>query len=90
MSIPTFYPLALSFISLVFTSVSALCFAPALLRSIEEIEKMSATIFDGNPDLEIGLKKDKRNSLIGFIFLALGFVFQTLSILIQLVNGCGC
>jgi hypothetical protein len=85
MSILTFYPLALSFISLVFTSASALCFAPPLFRSNEEIENMSATCFDGNPHLEKALKKDRRNSQIGFFFLSLGFAFQTLSILIQLI-----
>jgi hypothetical protein len=87
MSALTFYSMALAFISLVFTSASAVCFAPPLFRSNEEIENMSATICDGNPHLEKALKKDRRNSQIGFFFLSLGFAFQTLSIFIQLVYG---
>jgi len=46
---------------------------------------MCKTIFGGNPVMAKELIKDRRNSHIGFFFLSLGFMLQTLSIILQLL-----
>ena len=85
MPLAIIYSIVLSLISLIFTFRAAIYFAPPLFRTDEKIKDMSATIPDGNPTMETELKNDRSNSRKGFLCLCLGFAFQTLSFIAQLV-----
>jgi len=72
-----------SIISMISTFLSAVFFAPQLIRTDKELWGMSLNLGSRNPAMLNALKKDRRNAQIGLCLLSLGVEFQIFSIYFQ-------
>ena len=84
------YSTIASILSLIFTAGSALVFALPLIRSDDEIQKISGTSFGENrysplpinPHMKRALILERKMAYLGLFLLSVGVLFQILSIFI--------
>jgi hypothetical protein len=77
--------LGLQILGLGLDLVGALLFAKGTIKSKTEIQRISETRFDENPDLKKSLLTDRKLGYAGLFFLCGGFVLQIVSIIVATV-----